>query len=189
MRIVKQVTAALIVSLASLSSQASAAVVLRTFNFTATNFGSSMPGSEPFSVVSGSFSLSFDDAITVLNQSGVTINSLSIPFSGTARFSYFSKGGELAIAGNDVNFSTANTNDFALDIRDANTSSPIGRSFNYSVVGFNDVASTRSVIVSNGSVSPAVPEPATWAMMLFGFGAMGFAMRRKGKVTTNVAFA
>lgn len=36
----------------------------------------------------------------------------------------------------------------------------------------------------------AVPEPATWAMMLLGMGAVGFAMRRrKGNVTTTVAFA
>ncbi len=28
-------------------------------------------------------------------------------------------------------------------------------------------------------VSGAVPEPGTWAMMLFGFGAIGFAMRRR----------
>jgi hypothetical protein len=28
-------------------------------------------------------------------------------------------------------------------------------------------------------VSPAVPEPATWAMMLLGFGAAGFALRRR----------
>jgi hypothetical protein len=27
-------------------------------------------------------------------------------------------------------------------------------------------------------ISPSVPEPATWAMMLLGFGAVGFAMRR-----------
>ena len=29
-----------------------------------------------------------------------------------------------------------------------------------------------------GSGAPAVPEPATWAMMLLGFGAIGFSMRR-----------
>ncbi|GAA3894978.1 hypothetical protein GCM10022276_12600 [Sphingomonas limnosediminicola] len=29
----------------------------------------------------------------------------------------------------------------------------------------------------------AVPEPATWAMMLFGFGAVGFSMRRKRAAT------
>lgn len=34
-----------------------------------------------------------------------------------------------------------------------------------------------------------VPEPATWAMMLAGFGAMGFAMRRRKKVATRIRFA
>jgi hypothetical protein len=29
------------------------------------------------------------------------------------------------------------------------------------------------------TIGQAVPEPATWAMMLFGFGAIGFAMRRR----------
>lgn len=29
-----------------------------------------------------------------------------------------------------------------------------------------------------GSGAPAVPEPATWALMLLGFGAVGFQMRR-----------
>lgn len=29
------------------------------------------------------------------------------------------------------------------------------------------------------SVTPAVPEPATWSMMLVGFGAMGFSIRRR----------
>ena len=28
-------------------------------------------------------------------------------------------------------------------------------------------------------VSPSVPEPSTWAMMLLGFGAVGFAIRRR----------
>lgn len=35
----------------------------------------------------------------------------------------------------------------------------------------------------------AVPEPATWAMMLVGFGAIGVTMRRKSKVSTKVAYA
>ena len=33
-----------------------------------------------------------------------------------------------------------------------------------------------------GSVNPGVPEPATWAMMIMGFGLMGAAMRRQPKV-------
>ena len=38
---------------------------------------------------------------------------------------------------------------------------------------------TGGISLSLSSVQSAVPEPATWAMMLFGFGAIGFAMRRK----------
>ena len=42
----------------------------------------------------------------------------------------------------------------------------------------------------NADVTAAVPEPATWAMMLVGFGAVGYTMRRrKSKVTTRVQFA
>ena len=37
-------------------------------------------------------------------------------------------------------------------------------------------------------VTPSVPEPATWAMMMVGMGAVGFAMRRKS-LNTRVRFA
>ena len=39
--------------------------------------------------------------------------------------------------------------------------------------GFNSVSATGRVITT------AVPEPGTWAMMLLGFGAIGFSMRRR----------
>ena len=38
------------------------------------------------------------------------------------------------------------------------------------------------------SASPAVPEPRTWAMMLVGFGMVGFAMRKRN-VRTTVSYA
>lgn len=47
-------------------------------------------------------------------------------------------------------------------------------------VSFNDITT---------SGVGAVPEPATWAMMFVGLGMVGFAMRRRPKVTTNVSFA
>lgn len=40
------------------------------------------------------------------------------------------------------------------------------------------------------AVAPAVPEPATWAMMIVGFGAIGGAIRhRRGTLSTTVRFA
>ena len=43
-----------------------------------------------------------------------------------------------------------------------------------------------------GTLTPAVaavPEPATWAMMLIGFGGLGFAMRRRPKTGLRVRYA
>nr|WP_240309351.1 MULTISPECIES: PEPxxWA-CTERM sorting domain-containing protein [Sphingomonas] len=39
------------------------------------------------------------------------------------------------------------------------------------------------------AVSGGVPEPATWALMLLGFGAIGTALRRRRPTTVRVAFA
>lgn len=54
-----------------------------------------------------------------------------------------------------------------------------------------------SLSTSNGSTTynfevaavAAVPEPATWGMMILGFGAIGAAMRRRSKVRTTVSYA
>lgn len=48
---------------------------------------------------------------------------------------------------------------------------------------------TIAVGVALDSFTFSVPEPATWAMMMLGFGGVGFAMRRKQKVTARIRFA
>jgi hypothetical protein len=40
-----------------------------------------------------------------------------------------------------------------------------------------------------GGSSGSVPEPSTWALMLFGFGAIGFAMRKRSNVRTTIRYA
>lgn len=59
-----------------------------------------------------------------------------------------------------------------------------------------DFLGTRSVLPNDmaftltGTVNaPAVPEPATWAMMIAGFGLVGGAMRRRQTVASRIRFA
>ena len=75
------------------------------------------------------------------------------------------------------------------DLRVSNTSTfrPVG----FSVVGNSVRINLSGLTVRADDVLQlaAVPEPATWGMMILGFGAMGFAMRRRAKVRANVSFA
>jgi hypothetical protein len=53
--------------------------------------------------------------------------------------------------------------------------------------GKNTDLPTLSHLAFFGTVA-AVPEPSTWAMMIGGFGLVGGAIRRRGKVKTTVSF-
>jgi hypothetical protein len=66
----------------------------------------------------------------------------------------------------------------------------IGQTFGFRWVDQNSERNDHGLAVDDLSISAttaAVPEPATWAMMLFGFGVIGSAMRRAKR--TTVAFA
>lgn len=52
---------------------------------------------------------------------------------------------------------------------------------------FNNVPAVDAFETANFAVG-AVPEPATWAMMLMGFGAVGYSMRKR-RTTTRVTYA
>ena len=53
---------------------------------------------------------------------------------------------------------------------------------------FTDFAQGNTIIDNLVAETAAVPEPASWAMMLAGFGAVGSALRRR-KAATIVRFA
>ena len=65
----------------------------------------------------------------------------------------------------------------------------------YDAMGWN--LSTNALTYQTTSTSSiyrqfavaGVPEPTTWAMLMLGFGGMGFAMRRSRKVNTRIRFA
>jgi hypothetical protein len=51
------------------------------------------------------------------------------------------------------------------------------------------LVTSASNLVLTASTAGAVPEPATWAMMIGGMGVVGGAMRRRRSVSTKVSFA
>ena len=75
------------------------------------------------------------------------------------------------------------------------TGSQIGFLGTSRYVNFSSSSPILSIVTSstgnafefdNVAVNAAIPEPATWAMMLAGFGAVGFAMRRRQRATLRV---
>ena len=65
----------------------------------------------------------------------------------------------------------------------------LSQSLSYSVAGGASSYGASRLGTFSAAAPGAVPEPATWAMMLFGFGGLGFAMRRQRKTGTSVRFA
>ena len=63
------------------------------------------------------------------------------------------------------------------------TLSVTGNTLTFAAPQFDSVGTRTSIISFAGGNPGAVPEPATWAMMLMGFGAMGVALRRRRKLT------
>ena len=56
------------------------------------------------------------------------------------------------------------------------------------VYSYNDFV-VDDISFTGPAVAQAVPEPATWAMMMLGFGALGGMMRRRQKATARIRYA
>jgi hypothetical protein len=54
------------------------------------------------------------------------------------------------------------------------------------ITGLNLTSTSNSLETDNYGITAAVPEPSTWAMMLFGFGAIGFGMRRSRRSNSRI---
>lgn len=83
-------------------------------------------------------------------------------------------GSNLSVYGLEIGIGSGWNNQFYGAVDNVNVNFSSGRS-----------VSSNFEVATTG----AVPEPATWALMILGMGAVGFAMRRKSKVATTVRFA
>jgi hypothetical protein len=171
-------------ALAAPLSQANAAIVTKTYSITATNFESGAP-TDP---VTGMFTFTFDNAapITLPSPAGLSVSGFNVAYNGPALFS-FTKGSDMLIVGNNIGLGSFSV-------------SPATPGFGFAMLGVSSTPTISNFTYSAGgklwhssnvaiTEVPAVPEPATWAMLLMGFGGMGFAMRRRPKMSTRVRFA
>lgn len=157
-----------------IAGPAQAAVVVRNYAFSAGNFFQSA-SPPPVPVVIGSFTVTFDDALPVTDATaGLKINSLNIPVGSPITYSYElgefgfirfgglqSGSGNLALGTNDILFQFSER--FGGVLFYTSTLTPTSSYFTTNV----------AVTVTNA----AVPEPATWALMMVGFAGIGASLR------------
>ena len=171
-------------ALATPITQANAAVVTKTYSITATKFEAGAP-TDP---VTGIFTFTFDNAafITPPSPNGLTVTGFNVPYAGPALFS-FTKGSDMLIVGNNIGLGSY-------------TVGPATPGFGFAMLGISSTPTISNLTYSaNGKLwhssnvavaeVAAVPEPATWALMMLGFGGVGYAVRRKPKVGARVRFA
>lgn len=170
--------------LAMPTTQANAAVVTKSYSITATNFEPGAP-SDP---VTGIFTFTFDNAapITLPSPVGLSVTGFNVSYSGPALFS-FTKGSDMLIVGNNIGLGSFSV-------------SPTTPGFGFAMLGVSSAPSISSLTYSaNGKLwhssnvtvaaVQAVPEPATWALIIIGFGGMGYVVRRKPRRGARVRFA
>ncbi|MHA6722275.1 PEPxxWA-CTERM sorting domain-containing protein [Sphingomonas sp. RS2018] len=176
-----------------LAGAADAAVITKTYQVT------SKFSSGPYSSIVTTFDATYDPAPISSGGNAVTLSNFST--TGGASFGnedagfYYNpaKGSRpeqrllvIGGAGRANSFSENGIDDFEIDIAVSSSGEALG------VLG---VAYTLDYVLYQGtgaltdaSISAAVPEPATWAMMLVGFGMVGAASRYRRRSTVT-AFA
>ncbi|WP_126174642.1 PEPxxWA-CTERM sorting domain-containing protein [Altericroceibacterium xinjiangense] len=152
---------------------AQAATIIESYNFSAITTG-------PITNHSGSFSFSYEDTDPfnlTLRSIDFSLNDFAFDTSNTG-LELLRSGPLLAGLENGTRVVTHGTNDFWL-VRQSGV-----WNFVYSVPGFGAAQGTAQV-----ELASAIPEPTTWAMMLLGFGAIGFAMRKPGRRKVSASYA
>jgi len=200
----KLISAAAAALALAVSAPAAAAT---TISFQASGFSGS-GGTAPTSAVSGSFSYDYDVATSLftLTAFNLTIGPNAYTLASDVRGVYIDSYG-LIIGGRWSQNGSAvegNTNDFAISIDGfnpmtgtnsygiGNVSTANGFTLYYSVANNSGTFSSTTDGVTRvqnlpAALPAAVPEPATWAMMLLGFGGIGFAMRKQRKPIRQIA--
>jgi uncharacterized protein YfaP (DUF2135 family) len=123
------------------------------------------------------------------NAAVFSVTASSVPITGTtvSLIQLFTGGSIVAgvySGGSLVNSIPGSSNSLTL-------STALVPNTNYTLVysGTLGANTTPGNISGNGAFAVTVPEPATWALMLLGFGGMGMAMRRRRRTTAFAQIA
>lgn len=167
------------------SAPASAGVFDFTFDTTSTLFGGGPQ------TIRGQFT-TLDTPVDRSGLTGLAITGISgtingTPISGLFNIPnnpyYYITSGPTFLDGSGVRFNAGAAQNIAFFKPD------YGPAGEYRVNGNGTISAFGPATSSPAAVAGAVPEPATWLMMIFGFGGIGFAMRRLAKVRTTVSYA
>ena len=144
---------------------------------TFTNFSTSLEGqwaALPGNNTSQIAVLAGNTAVLTLNQ---LISGFSLDWGSIDAYNYidvFYAGGMQTFSGALIPPANGNQN---LPASNQRVSFAFNGPLNVSSIAFR--STQNSFEFDNVAINSAVPEPATWAMMLLGFGGIGFAMRRR----------
>jgi hypothetical protein len=176
--------------LLDLSPVAKQSATNQSFTFTATdalttlNFqGYDIPGT--ISLVNLFFATTGTSLSTANNLlAGATFTATA---SGcTAPFNTFGTGSTGSYGAKDLTF--GGTCSGLYDTLSTSVNTNVGQSYTLSFRLSNSAAGDTGLRISTGALSVGtVPEPATWAMILLGFGGIGFAMRRNRMLKPQAA--
>lgn len=176
------------------TTQASAAIITRDFELTASTFANFLNQPAPFTSLSATFRLTYDDTVSGFQGAPVSFSAITDgmtnvgPFSATPIFGYFPGDAilpfpRLGVRG-AVNGGNG-TEDFIFSF-DASATGPTSALLSFSVPNKLPFVAVGAV-VTPVQAAASVPEPASWVLMIAGFGLIGNAMRRRSPVGLRFA--
>ncbi|MFD1786267.1 PEPxxWA-CTERM sorting domain-containing protein [Sphingomonas floccifaciens] len=188
----KKLIALALAATSMLASTAANAATLVDFVINTGINGSNVPGAPTDATITGTFDY---EALGAGTTTGVSNFNVLLASNGLNYGNF--PGGVTANVTNltnstgTLNFFNAGSTIFSFDISNfgamGTSATTVSNATNFT---YGDGTRIGITAGSEGriSVAAAVPEPATWAMMLIGFGAIGATMRRR-KQTAVVSFA
>lgn len=128
---------------------------------------------------SGSFTIFNNNGAFSLTAFNGTVGGVSYNLSTAGLATFGSNRVYLGGLLNGVNLVVGGTNDFDQDGSFAPGALAFTDTFSYAVAGTVGIVGSPTVNFTQVVAAAAVPEPATWGMVILGMGAVGYTMRRR----------